>query len=146
MLTYPMLLDLSKQTRFQPALGKGFYAAFALFVLLCSTTGLYSQQPAADTTMVYVVAHVDVVPSSADTALALLKTYGASCHQVSGAQRFEVLRQVGRPNHFTLVEVWQSEAARQANEESAATRRFRDQLQPLLGSPFDERLQQLAQP
>ena len=94
----------------------------------------------------YVVAHVDVVPNSADAALALLKAYAATCRQVAGARRFEVLREAGRPNHFTFVEVWESEAARQANEASEATRRFRAQLYPLLGSPFEERLQQLAQP
>ena len=141
-----MILDSSEQTRLQPWSGKGFRAAFALLVLLCSTAGLHSQQPAVGEAEVYVVAHGDVVPSSAAAASTLLKAYAASCLQVPGAQRFEVMREAGRPNHFTLVEVWQSEAARQAHEESAATRRFRDQLQPLLGSPFDERLQQLAQP
>lgn len=94
----------------------------------------------------YVVAHVDVVPTAADAALLLLNAYAAACRQAPGARRFEVLREAGRPNHFTLVEVWESEAARQANEANATTRRFREQLYPLLGGPFDERLQQLAPP
>ena len=131
-------------------LGKSTGAALAFFVLLCSLTCLRSQEitpsvsPAE--TVVYVVAHVDVIPPAAVAALALMKSYAAICREAPGARRFEVLREAGRMNHFTLLEVWADEAARQANEATAATRRFREQLQPMLGSPFDERLQQLAQP
>ena len=118
--------------------------AIVLLVLLCSAVGLRAQEsaPAA----VYVIAHVDVVPASVDAASAWLKAYATTCRRAPGAQRFEVLRETGRRNHFTLVEVWQDEAARQGNEAALETRRFREELQPMLGSPFDERLQQLAPP
>ncbi len=138
------------QTANHSVLKKTIRPAAFFLVLLCSTICLRAQGPAPSASpaeaAVYVVAHVDVIPPSADAALPLLKTYALACRQVPGAQRFEVLREAGRPNHFTLVEVWKNEAARQANEAAEATRRFRDQLYPLLGSPFDERLQQLAQP
>ena len=55
----------------------------------------------------------------------------------------EVLEELGRPNHSTVVEVW---ASRQAYEDHLAadhTRAFRNKLQPMLGSPFDERLHRL---
>lgn len=144
-----MPLEPSTRATLQSRSSRGVHAVIAFLVLLallCGPASLRAQEPAPTASAVYVVAHVDVVPPSADAALALLEAYATSRRQVLGSQRFEVLREAGRPNHFTLVEVWQSEAARQANEASATTRRFRDQLQSLLGSPFDERLQQLAQP
>jgi quinol monooxygenase YgiN len=51
-----------------------------------------------------------------------------------------VLQQIGAPNHFTLVEGWADRGAFEAHEASAAARALRAKLQPILGSPFDERL------
>ncbi len=87
-----------------------------------------------------VVAFVDIDPKQADEVLALLRVYGDASRRAPGVRRFEVLRELARPNHFTLLETWDSEAARQAHEVSEATKQFRARLQPLLASPFDERL------
>jgi len=38
------------------------------------------------------------------------------------------------------VEVWQSREAFEAHDASPHTRAYREKLQPMLGSPFDERL------
>jgi quinol monooxygenase YgiN len=57
--------------------------------------------------------------------------------------RFEVLQQ-DRPNHFTIIEVWQSKEAFDAHTASEHTKRFREKLAPRLGSPFDERLHNLV--
>lgn len=89
---------------------------------------------------VYVIAFVDVDPKQADQALAMLRAYGDACRHAPGARRFEVLRELARANHFTLLETWDSEAARQEHEVSEAAKQFRTRLQPLLASPFDERL------
>ncbi len=97
-----------------------------------------STPPAADP--VCVVAFVDVDPKQAEQVLALLRAYGDASRPAAGTRRFEVLRELARPNHFTLLEAWDNEAARQAHEVSEATRQFRARLQPLLASPFDERL------
>ena len=43
-------------------------------------------------------------------------------------------------NHFTLVEKWLDEKAYEAYNLARHTRHFRDQLQPMLASPFDERI------
>ena len=144
-----MQLHPPSQTALRPKPGRGIHPAILFLALLCVTTGLRAQEAASaaiPAEAVYVVAHVDAIPPSAGAALALLKGYAAACRQVPGVRRFEVLREAGRPNHFTLLEVWENEAARQANEAAETTRRFRSQLYPLLGSPFDERLQQLVQP
>ncbi len=54
--------------------------------------------------------------------------------------RILVLQQDGRPNHFTLLEEWRAQADYDTHLGAAHTRHFREALQPMLGSPFDERL------
>ena len=57
-----------------------------------------------------------------------------------GAKGFEVLQEIGHPNHFTLVEKWFDQKAYDEHNLAKHTRHFRDQLQPMLASPFDERI------
>ena len=114
-------------------------------VALVAAPILRAQIPASSlrtAELVYVVAFVDVDPRQADRALAMLRAYGDACRHAPGAWRFEVLRELARTNHFTLLEAWDSDAARQEHEMSEVTNQFRTRLQPLLASPFDERLSQ----
>ncbi len=116
---------------------------FVAMAMLVATPVVRAQIPtltpsAADP--VCVVAFVDIDPRQADLVLALLRAYGDASRRALGARRFEVLRELARPNHFTLLETWDNEATRQAYGVSDATKQFRARLQPLLASPFDERL------
>jgi quinol monooxygenase YgiN len=61
-----------------------------------------------------------------------------------GAVRFEAFQQEGHPNHFTIFEVWQTRKAFDAHLAAEHTKRFRQALQPMLGSPFRERLHTLV--
>ena len=91
----------------------------------------------------YVVTHVDVMPKFTDAGRDLLKFFAVDSRKDAGAIRIDVLEELGRPNHSTVVEVW---ASRQAYEDHLAaehTRAYRAKLQPMLGSPFDERLHRL---
>jgi quinol monooxygenase YgiN len=94
-------------------------------------------------TPIFAIIHVDVGGRYADRCAALLRAYGADSLHERGAIRFDVLRQLGAPNHFTLVEEWADKSAYDAHVGSAHARQFRDRLQPWLGSPFDERLHSL---
>ena len=51
----------------------------------------------------------------------------------------DVLVEAGRPNHFTLIELWQSRAAYETHVSLDHTKAFREKLYPWLGSPYDER-------
>jgi len=62
-----------------------------------------------------------------------------------GAVRVEAYIQVSRINHLTLVEVWENRQALEAHEAAAHTKKFREQIDPLLGSPYDERLHTIAE-
>lgn len=87
---------------------------------------------------VVVIAHVDVSPSPA-VAPMLVRIAEASRLE-KGNLRFDVTQHTMRGNHFTVVEVWQNQAALDAHVAAAHTRAYRDELQPLTGSPLDERV------
>ncbi|HUI77497.1 MAG TPA: antibiotic biosynthesis monooxygenase [Bryobacteraceae bacterium] len=94
----------------------------------------------------YVVTHIDVIGSGGNLAEAirLVKEFVSDSRQDLGVIRFEAIQLEGHPNHFTLLEVWQSPTTFEAHLEAAHTRRFRQALQPMLGSPFRERLHHLV--
>ena len=89
---------------------------------------------------VYVVTHVDVTPNFTADATKLLREFAAESKKDPGVVRFELLLQDGRLNHFTILEVWQTREAFEAHSSADHTKRFRTKIQPMLGSPFDERL------
>jgi quinol monooxygenase YgiN len=95
---------------------------------------------------VYVVTHVDVIGSGGNLAEAirLVKEFVADTRQDAGVVRCEAVQLEGHPNHFTIFEVWQTRRAFDTHLAAEHTRRFRQALQPMLGSPFRERLHRLA--
>jgi quinol monooxygenase YgiN len=93
----------------------------------------------------YVVTHIDVTPNYTVDATKLLQTFAADSHKDKGMVRFELLQDVGRKNHFAIVEVWANHAAFDAHLAADHSKQFREKLQPMLGSPFDERLHNLMQ-
>ena len=92
--------------------------------------------PATET--VYVITHVDVAPPG--DATALLRRLADDSRHEPGCLRFDILQHADRANHFTIVEAWRTRAARDRHVAAAHTRRYRDALQPLIGSPLDERV------
>lgn len=86
------------------------------------------------------VTHVDVPPPNKDACIALLAAQVTASRPEAGCTRFEVLQQADRPNHFSVVELWASQAAYEAHIVAAHTRQFRQQLTPLSGALYDERL------
>ena len=110
-----------------------------------ATRGLSS--PAADDApneALYVVTHVDVLPKFTAEGRALLQRFVDDSRKERGAVRIEAVEEVSRPNHSTVVEVWENRRAYEAHLESPSTREYRTKLQPMLGSPFDERLHRLS--
>ena len=91
----------------------------------------------------YVVTHVDVMPKFTAAGRELLAQFAADSRKDAGAVRIEVFEELGRPNHSTVVEVWESRKAYDDHLAADHTRAYRAKLQPMLGSPFDERLHRL---
>lgn len=103
---------------------------------------IYAQQEA-----VYVVTHVDTIPNpppaGSTVAAQLLKQFAEATVKEPGCIRFEVLQQSDRANHFALIGVWKNQKAFEGHEAAPYTKAFRTKIQPMLGSPFDERLHNL---
>jgi len=106
-----------------------------IFALLASVAA-----PAQTQGPVYVITHIDLMPANTLAGVALLKQFAAATLKETGCTRFEVLQQDGRPNHLTLVAIWKDRKGFDAHDSAAYTKRFREKIQPLIGSPWDERL------
>jgi len=94
--------------------------------------------PAGDA--VWVVTHVDVIPPRKDDGLAALRQLADASRPSPHNARFEVVQQINRPNHFTVVEIWKDARSVDAQAMADATRRFRDALGPMSGALYDERM------
>src|SRR5262249_41389250 len=87
---------------------------------------------------VFVITHVDVTP---DPKIAgMLKDLAEKSRLEEGNARFDVLAHTMRSNHFQVIETWQNQKAMENHAAAAHTRQYRDELQPALGSPLDERI------
>jgi quinol monooxygenase YgiN len=111
----------------------------ALLVAAAVFSARAQSQTAPKDERVYIVTHVDSVPTGVATAVKLLQQYAADTRKDPGVERVEVLVQASRPNHYTIVELWRNMQAYEAHVGAAHTRKFREDMLPFLGAPFDER-------
>jgi quinol monooxygenase YgiN len=93
----------------------------------------------------FVVAHVDIGPGGQADAPALLRGLAEASRMEAGNLRFEVLQHAMRGNHFTVVGAWRSQRAVDDHAAAAHTRKYRETLQPVSGSPLDERLYRVVE-
>jgi quinol monooxygenase YgiN len=117
-------------------------------VLLVASCGLSGQALAQEPGVhdrIYVVTHADLLGSNNPAGKKLLLQYVADSRKDKGCIRIEVYEQVSRLNHHMIVEVWESQQAYDAHIAAAHTVQFRHELDPMLGSPYDERLHHLLE-
>ena len=119
------------------------WVALALTVFGLAGCALAQGAPSRD--RIYVVSHVDILPPDTAAGTKLLQQYAADSRKDKGAIRIEVYAQISRVNHLSIVEVWESQEAFDAHEAAPHTKRFRQQIDPMLGSPYDERLHQIVE-
>ncbi|HEX5109066.1 MAG TPA: antibiotic biosynthesis monooxygenase [Vicinamibacterales bacterium] len=87
---------------------------------------------------VVVITHVDTSPGP--QVPVLLTRLAEASRKEAGSLRFDVVQHTMRANHHTVIEVWRNQAALDAHAAAAHTKQYRDELQPLTGSPLDERV------
>jgi quinol monooxygenase YgiN len=92
---------------------------------------------------IHVVTHVDIMPKYTEEGAGILRELASQCAQHRGVVRFEIWQEPPRPNHFTIVSVWENQNAFNDYLSAESTRSFREKLQPMLGSPYDERVHRL---
>ncbi len=88
---------------------------------------------------IIVVSHIDTAGTQVD-APTLLRQLAETSRKEEGNVRFDIVQLALRPNHFSLIETWQTQKAQDAHILASHTRQFRDTIQPVLGSPLDQRL------
>jgi quinol monooxygenase YgiN len=90
---------------------------------------------------IYVLTHVDVTSDHQSDAEALLKAMSVDSANDDGNISYEVL-QLPKPmdHHFTVIEEWTNRKALDGHAMAAHTRAFRQQLLPMEGALYDERL------
>jgi len=112
----------------------------ALLLTICGVAGWAVAQEMASKDRIYVVTHVDIVPTDAAAGTKLVQQYVVDSRKDKGLVRIEAGAQISRTNHIIIVEVWQNQKALDEHIGAAHTREFRQKIDPSLGSPYDERL------
>jgi quinol monooxygenase YgiN len=98
----------------------------------------------AESRQIFVITHVDVDPQFVDQALPVLDTFVSDSASDPGVQTFALLSQSPTTNHFQLIEVFANRQAFDAHVSAQHTLDFRNDLQPTIGAPYDERLYHFA--
>jgi quinol monooxygenase YgiN len=92
----------------------------------------------------FVITHVDIIPTFLDQAKPLLLQFVADSAGDPGVQTFAMLSWDDITNHFQLIEVFANQQAFDAHVSAQHTVIFRNSLQPFIGAPIDERLYQFG--
>jgi quinol monooxygenase YgiN len=104
------------------------------------TLAVAAPRGAAARSAVTIVSHVDIGGGAQIDVPALLRKQAAASRAEAGSIRFDVLQHTARANHFTVVEIWADQQALDRHAAAAHTRQYRDAVQPVSGSPVDERV------
>jgi quinol monooxygenase YgiN len=99
---------------------------------------------AANDRATFVITHVDIGGQGTNAA-DLLKRLADASRKEEGNVRFDVLQHTMRANHFTVIEAWQNQKALDTHAAAKHTREYRDGLNPIAGSPLDERIYKSAE-
>ena len=115
-------------------------------VLLAGTVNPRSRH--AEARQIFVITHVDIdpqfVPPPNDVANPVLDTFVSDSLSDPGVQTFALISQAGTANHFQLIEVLANRQAFNAHVSAQHTLDFRNDIQPFIGAPYDERLYHFA--
>jgi quinol monooxygenase YgiN len=98
----------------------------------------------AESRQIFVITHVDIDPQFVPQALPVLDTFVSDSASDPGVQTFALLSQTPTTNHFQLIEVFANQQAFDAHVSAQHTLDFRNDIQPFIGAPYDERLYQFA--
>ncbi len=113
---------------------KAYGLMVAVALLACAATQVAQAQDAA-----YVVSYFETMPAAQNEAAALARAFAEASRKDDGNLRFDVMQRIGPSYHFSIVEVWTDAKAQTAHAATAHTKQFREKLQALLRSPYDER-------
>ena len=107
-------------------------------VLLSGPAEQVQAQESADTAR-YAVTYVSVRPSARMSAITAFRQYREASRKEAGFVRFELFEQLGPQGNFAIVETWKDQQAFDTHAGAAHSRQYRDALQPIRVTGYDER-------
>jgi quinol monooxygenase YgiN len=142
------LIEHWKDNATREAHAKQPHTVTARSALQAMETAPYDERPHRELTTgqnnpggtIYAVTHVDFVPTFRQQGEEMLQNFAFEGRRTDGNARFDVYTQASRPNHMTIVAVWNNLEAWKRHTAAAPTREFRQELLPKSGSLYDERL------
>jgi quinol monooxygenase YgiN len=108
---------------------------------LCNSITVASAA-AAPAGAVYVMTHVDIIgpnPANRDAMIPVLKAFAEASRKAAGNERYDVLQQTSRTNHFQVVEVWKDQKSDDAHEISELNKAYRVKVTAMQGALYDQR-------
>jgi quinol monooxygenase YgiN len=96
----------------------------------------------SEASALYIATYVDVQLKSLNEGTSLIKQYREATSADGGNTGVDVVQEIGRPNHFVIVERWKDQASFDAHEKAAHTAQFRSKLAAIHNSPYDQRVHQ----
>jgi len=87
----------------------------------------------------YVVTHVDVPGNNRDATLVALQALADRTRAEPGNVRFDVVHQLNRTNHFSVIGVWADSQSESGHQGAPHTLSFRTAVTPMLGALYDQR-------
>ena len=118
--------------------------ALGYSALLYSTSANAEVQLADGTVLsdspMWIVTYIEVAPNAIQAAERVLIDQVQASRQEVGSLYVQVVQRISRQYHFVLMEAWASPGARAEHAAANHTLAFREALQPLLYSPYDERV------
>jgi quinol monooxygenase YgiN len=112
--------------------------ALALFAAMTSTATTAGAEEAGDGA-VYTVTYIDAAPATRAANVRLLRQLTAASRQQPGVVRYEAFQRDAPSNQFAIIEIWKDQQAYDAHAASAPVKTFREQIEPNLIAPIDER-------
>ena len=108
-------------------------------VLLLPLTMIQAGAQDASDPSVFVVTYIDVAPASRDADAGFLRQLVAASRKDPGVIRYEAFQRSSPSNQFTIVEIWKDQQSYDAHAAAAHVKTFRQQIEPHLIAPIDER-------
>jgi quinol monooxygenase YgiN len=124
-------------TKFRAALDPLRSAAYDERIHNALSVGASKPAPAGS---LLVLTHVDVIPTQVEPGTAKVKAFVEEGRNAPGNLRFDDVVQANRKNHFTVIEAWKSQSDKSNWISSKTARTFREELQPIGGALYDERV------
>jgi quinol monooxygenase YgiN len=110
-----------------------------LTLLALAPVTLVTPVPAQTNSQQYVVVYVEFLPAAAQQGGQKLDQLAALAGNSVGLISFGVNQQIGRPNFYSLVEIWRDNTSYQNFVNAPSTQALLAKIQPLLEAPFDQR-------